>query len=775
MFGGSGFGWGFGVRLLAGCILGVACGCSPGGSEAPADSEPEAAAPEPEAPPEQPAGHRRMVELLREIAERAETENPYLGQGPATKIRDDLAALPADAIVPKRWLLNVLMGKHELRLGNEERSLDYYHEAHRLLGESRDPVPRDAFLRTIYELGVAYMRFAETRNCVHRHTSESCIFPIRGAGVHADREGSEAAVGYFNQVLEHADPGSDEYLRARWLLNVAQMTLGRYPGEPPEPFRIEPEVFDSDEPFPRFEEIAPRLGLNSFDLAGGAIADDFTGDGLLDIMVSTSHTSGQLRFYVNDGKEGFTERTTSAGLDGLVGGLNLVQADYDNDGDVDVLVLRGGWWRRVGRHPNSLLRNNGNGTFTDVTFEAGLGEAHYPTQTAGWADYDLDGDLDLYVGNESGKSVRFDETEVDDASAPGQLFRNDGDGTFTDVAAEAGVENLKYAKGVIWGDYDNDRYPDLYVSNGGGANRLYHNNGDGTFTDVAKESGVIRPYGSFAVWFWDVQNDGALDLFVAAYGGPRLPADVKSVAAGYLGLPNPGGELARLYLGDGRGGFREVGREWGLGRTTLPMGSNFGDLDNDGFPDFYLGTGYPYYEGLMPNVMYRNRRGQGFADVTTAGGFGHLQKGHGVVFADLDHDGDQDVLEQIGGAYPGDAYGNVLFENPGFGNHWIKVKLVGRETNRLAVGARLRIDIEEDGERRSIHGRVSSGGSFGANPLRREIGLGRAETIDLLEIYWPVSDTTQRFRNVAVDQSIQITEGGVSYQRLAHEPIPFGG
>ena len=127
------------------------------------------------------------------------------------------------------------------------------------------------------------------------------------------------------------------------------------------------------------------------------------------------------------------------------------------------------------------------------------------------------------------------------------------------------------------------------------------------------------------------------------------------------------------------------------------MGANFGDLDNDGWLDFYLGTGYPDYEGLIPNVMYRNRGGTGFADVTTAGGFGHLQKGHGVSFADLDNDGDQDVFEQMGGAYPGDGFADVLFENPGFGNHWIAVKLVGARSNRSAIGARIRVEIVERG------------------------------------------------------------------------------
>jgi hypothetical protein len=189
---------------------------------------------------------------------------------------------------------------------------------------------------------------------------------------------------------------------------------------------------------------------------------------------------------------------------------------------------------------------------------------------------------------------------------------------------------------------------------------------------------------------------------------------------------------------------------------------------------FSTSISYPYYEGLMPNVMYLNRDGTAFADVTTSGGFGHLQKGHGIAFADLDNDGDQDVYAQMGGMYPGDAFGNALFENPGFGNHWIKVKLVGVRSNRSAIGARIRIDVVEAGERRSIYRHVNSGGSFGANPLRQEIGLGRADEIERVEVYWPTSDETQTFHDVQADRLIEITEGGQTYRELPLPAMSFG-
>ena len=339
-------------------------------------------------------------------------------------------------------------------------------------------------------------------------------------------------------------------------------------------------------------------------MSGGAVADDFDNDGYLDIFVSTWDTRGQIRFFRNNRDGTFTEHTAEARLLGLYGGLNMVQADYDNDGDVDLLVLRGAWLRADGRHPNSLLRNDGEGTFTDVTFDVGLGEVHYPSPTAAWGDYDNDGDLDLYVGNETSRAL----------VAPSQLFRNNGDGTFTDVAEAAAVMNYRYAKAAVWGDYDGDGLQDLYVSNYGGSNRLYRNTGRGFFIDEAQRLGVAGPTGSFPAWFWDVDNDGLLDLYVSAY-----TAGIEHLAASALGRP-AATEASRLYRGTGRGRFEEVSGRYGLTEPTAAMGSNFGDLDNDGYPDFYLGTGYPGRRGrrargrsavhLPPCEQRRQLRGQ---------------------------------------------------------------------------------------------------------------------------------------------------------------------
>ena len=204
------------------------------------------------------------------------------------------------------------------------------------------------------------------------------------------------------------------------------------------------------------------------------------------------------------------------------------------------------------------------------------------------------------------------------------------------------------------------------------------------------------------------------------------------------------------------------------------MGANFGDLDNDGYLDFYIGTGYDNLEALMPNVMYRNQGGKRFANVTTAGGFGHLQKGHAVCFADLDNDGDQEVFQQMGGALPSDKFGDVLYENPGFGNHWITVQLVGTRSNRSAIGARIHIVVTENGTPRSIFRHVNSGGSFGCNPLRQTIGLGKATKIEKLEVHWPTSDITQSFDGLTMDQAIRITEADDKVVELPLKRIVLG-
>ena len=613
-------------------------------------------------------------------------------------------------------------------------------------------------LMAAFLLGTTHLKWLQRERCSGPSATDACILtalePSPATRLVPAASHARHAMLLFADIARHLPADAPFGVAARWLLHVTASLDGLSPAALRPELRLPPEAFPLDTSFPRFRDLAPELALATEGYAGSVVIDDFDGDELLDIVTCQSDPAAPLRVFRNRGDGTFTDVSDTAGLDGITGGFNLLQGDYDDDGDLDILVLRGAWRGSQGQWPNSLLRNDGGLHFTDVTYAAGLADPAYPTQTAAWADYDRDGDLDLYVGNES----------LADAVRPSQLFRNEGDGTFTDVAAQAGVTNEAWSKGVVWGDYDDDGDPDLFVSNFRGPNRLYRNDGDGTFTDVATPLGVLGPQSSFSTWFWDANGDGLLDLLVNAYQRPIRrgdPPHVWYVAAARMGLPLPADvELPRLYLGRPDGTFHEAAAAFGLTLPSLPMGANFGDLDNDGWLDFYLGTGYPGYEGLMPNVMFRNLAGERFQEVTFSGGFGHLQKGHGIAFADLDNDGDQDVFAQMGGMLGADAARDALFVNPGFGNHWIKVRLLGTRSDRFGVGARIRVQIDEGGRQRSLVRWIGPGGSFGANPLRAEIGLGTATRVRRLQVRWPTSGIVQEFTDLPVDTAYVLHEQG---------------
>ncbi len=710
--------------------------------------------------------HAKMVSVLEEIEKAVKKGNPYFGEAEIGDLEAKLRELPPQA-TKRRWRFEYLLGWNLTRLGRFEEAIEHLKVAHELSASIREylesgeeqnmRLQQFAFpirgQEATFDLGIAYLRFAESCNCQKHHKSESCILPIQGGGIHVDQEPAREALKCFLEVLaKYPDD-----LNTRWLANICAMAIGEFPNAVPKKFRLPPNALDSGEPFPHFTDIASEVGLNDSDPSGGAVIDDFDGDGDLDVITTSIDPCQPVHVQRHDADGSFENVTDAAGLAGIKGGLNLIDGDYDNDGDLDLFVLRGGWWKSEGRHPNSLLRNEGGLVFVDVTYIAGIAEPAYPTQTAAFGDYDNDGDLDLYVGNEDWEEV----------AAPSQLFRNEGNGTFVDVASSAGVENHRYAKGVVFADLDGDRFPDLYVSNYKGANRLYRNRGDGTFEDVAEKLGMTKPDWSFPVIPLDFDQDGALDLLVAGFWNhPSF------IVPPFFGKSSPA-ELSCLYHNEGRGKFREIGESVGLTHPMMAMGANLGDLDNDGFPDVYLGTGYPNYDGIVPNVMLHNRDGKRWFDVSTVGGFAHIQKGHAVVFADLDQDGDQDVFEQMGGAFPGDGFSDVLFENPGNANHWLKVRLVGTKSNRFGVGARIRVDLVDGGAMRCIFSWVSTGGSFGCNPLRTEIGLGAAREIENLVVDWPTSGTKQEFQHVPADAFIEITEGSSEYRIVPLAPLPF--
>jgi len=728
------------ARVL-GCLMATALA---------ACSEPRVADPTPARPLETPTSTVGVF-----LTELAKTADPARTATLEDLYAEQLASRLEHGTVEDRAATERTLAIQRLLAGQTERAIDLLNELRASLPTGAEPGRQ----RQLSELlALAYLRLGEQQNCVAEHSATSCILPIDASGRHRLEDGSRQALRELSALLaERPDLGHV------WLLNLAAMTLGEHPQGVALAHRIAPEVFASEDSMPPFDDLAGRLGLAVTALSGGVAMEDFDRDGRLDLITSSWGLRDPLRYFANNGDGSFTDRSLDSGLEGQLGGLNLVHADYDNDGYADLFVLRGAWLGEHGRHPNTLLHNRGDGSFEDVTESAGLLD-YLPSQTAAWADYDGDGHLDLFVGNESRGALE----------APCRLFRGNGDGTFSDVAPAVGLDIVGFVKGATWGDYDNDGRPDLYLSRLDEPNLLFHNDGPGSdggwaFTESAAKAGVAAPLKSFPTWFWDFDNDGWLDLLVAGYSG-FSGASVAQVAADYLGLPVEA-PRSRLYRNRGDGSFEDITRRAGFDDVLLAMGANFGDIDNDGWLDAYIGTGEPSFATLVPNRMYRNDSGRRLNDVTTAGRFGHLQKGHAIAFGDIDNDGDQDLYSVLGGAYSGDVYPNALLVNPGNGNGWLTLILEGTTSNRGAIGARVRVVIADDAGERTLHRVVGTGGSFGSSSLQLEIGLGTATAIRRVEVDWPAPGPTETFSALAPNATFRLREGAGTAQRLSQPVI----
>ncbi|ODT99783.1 MAG: hypothetical protein ABS79_04105 [Planctomycetes bacterium SCN 63-9] len=631
-------------------------------------------------------------------------------------------------------------------LGETRRSLETLASA-RSIAESDDRIAQEILFSIIYLQGIGSMRLGENENCIDCRGESSCILPISAAAVHVKPEGSRAAIAYFHEYLEQFP----DDLEIRWLLNLAHMTLGEYPARVDPKYLIPLDRFQKSEfDIGKFRDVGHLVGVNRLNQAGGSIMDDFDNDGLLDIVTTSWDSSMPMAVYRNKGDGTFEERGSSAGVSSQLGGLNCVQADYDNDGNLDIYVPRGAWIRNPIRP--SLLRNRGDGTFEDVTERAGLLDP-VNSNSATWADYDNDGLLDLFVCCERQQS---------------RLYHQRKDGTFEEVAVKAGLTEppSSYCKGAAWIDVDNDDYPDLFLSHLRSTGKLFRNRKDGTFEDITSEFGIDKHRIGFSCWAWDYDNDGFLDILATCY--QRTVADV---VRGLLGQPHAR-ESNRLFHNRGGKAFEDTAKAAGLDMVFETMGSNFGDFDNDGFLDFYLATGEPSLATLIPNRMFRNVDGARFAEITGSSGTGHLQKGHGVACGDWDRDGDIDLFVETGGAVNGDRFHNLLFQNPGLSkNHWLSLKLIGEKSNRSAIGARIKV-VTAGAKPQTIHLHVSSGSSFGANPLEQHVGLGKADKVALVEIHWPTSGATQVFRDLDADQALEIRELAATPRKLPRKPLP---
>ena len=500
----------------------------------------------------------------------------------------------------------------------------------------------------------------------------------------------------------------------------------------------------------------------------GAAFIDYDNDGWLDIFLvngtrfQPDWPAGQApthRLYKNNRDGTFTDVTVKAGLAHTGWGQGVCAGDYDNDGWVDLYVTHWG--------NNALYHNNGNGTFTDVAVKAGVttgGKFRRWNTGCAFVDYDRDGNLDLFVAN----YINFDEKTAPlpetgpctykgtmvACGPPGLeggkniLFRNNGDGTFTDVSEKAGILNTPgtYGLGVLIGDFDDDGWPDIYVANDSTSSALYQNNHDGTFTDIAIGAGVAysadgKPQAGMGVSAADYDHDGQLDI-------------VKT---------NFAGDTSSLYRNLGKKIFEDMTVQTGLGRNTrfLGWGAGFFDFDNDGWSDILLCNGHVYPEVgqrddeqgyRQRKVLYQNLRNGRFADVSKEGGPGILEAvaGRGLAFGDFDNDGDLDVLVNCMNDFP-----QLLRCDSQLKNNWLKVKTIGTKSNRSGIGAKIKC-VTPDGMRQVDE--VRSGGSyFSQNDMRVHFGLGANATADL-EIRWP-SGHVDQIKGVKANQVVEAKEG----------------
>jgi hypothetical protein len=713
-----------------------------------------------------PSSENKMLELLQEARARAYNyQNGFCPEAQLVYLDSLLKAIPANEVAQQfrasHFKANVL-----LQLGRPEEAIGI------LSALERNPGPFSVIPGVVRKVtddrAVAYLRFGEQINCISNHSVDACILPIKNGGIHTNTRGSKGAVDIYRRLLNETP---DDF-ESRWLLNIAYMTLGQYPTRVPKEMLIPSMDMPDAIAVKPFQDIAPDLKLDVKNMAGGVVTEDFDNDGFLDLAMSGWDLNEPMHYFRNNGDGTFADQSKQSGLSKFTGGLHITQTDYNNDGFKDIFVLRGAWLNGVfGEQPNSLLRNNGDGTFTDVTIDAGLLSRH-PTQTATWNDFNNDGWLDVFIGNETTIGANYH---------PCELYLNNQNGTFTEVAKQTKTDIAAFVKGVNSADYDNDGWNDLFVSTLSGRRFLLRNKGAGsgpngkgiTFEDVTVQAKLDKDQNrSFATWFWDYDNDGWMDILCGDYTMDYALSYY--AAAERLGKSPEFHGQPVLYHNNHDGTFSNVTLEMGLNKTGFAMGGNFGDIDNDGYLDIFIGTGNPSYKSLIPNKMFLNVEGKGFADVTSSAQVGSLQKGHSVAFADMDNDGDQDIYIEMGGAYIGDAYQNSFFLNPGQSdNNWISINLEGTASNKAAIGSRIKVTFTENGKTRSVYRDVNSGGSFGSQPFKREIGLGKAAKIDEIEIRWNGSQTVQKLHNVAANQFIKIREGVDGTEKLLIKKLEF--
>jgi hypothetical protein len=544
-------------------------------------------------------------------------------------------------------------------------------------------------------------------------------------------------------------------IRLRWLVSLV-ILVPAFPAAQPASSKLPP----------RFVDVTEKAGIRFVHSAGaspekymvetfgsGVAWIDYDDDGFPDLYFVNGAPGASNALHHNNRDGTFTDVTSKAGV-AAAGGraykTGVAVGDYDGDGDLDLYVTAFG--------PNILFRNNGDGTFTDVTAEAGIagGPMEWSTST-GFFDFDRDGDLDLYVVNyldfrlddnpycglrRDGYRMYCHPTMFDGVAD--RLFRNDGNGRFTDVSAQAGIANgAGKGLGVVFCDVDRDGDPDVYVANDMVRNFLYRNDGNGTFVDIAYGAGVGfdgngKPQAGMGVDCGDVDGNGLPDLFVTNFSE----------------------ELNTLYQNQGEGLFEDVTTKAGLGPgfTPLGFGTKMFDIDNDGDLDIHVTNGHvidnvklyqPNLTYAQKDLLFENAGGK-FRDVSAAAGAAlQVERiGRGLAVADFDNDGHLDVVISSLGQRP------YLLRNQGGGGNWIAIRARGRKSNTFGLGATVRIQTATGVQVREINNTASY---LSSNDIRLHAGVGAAKVIQQIEVLWP-GGARQVLKDVPVNQVLVVEE-----------------
>ena len=505
--------------------------------------------------------------------------------------------------------------------------------------------------------------------------------------------------------------------------------------------------------------LSPEKKYIAESMSGGVALFDYDNDGYLDIFFVNSLTVELLKankktrsaLYRNNHDGTFSDVTDKAGVGDVGWGMGCAVGDFNNDGFDDLYVTSIG--------PDHLFKNNGNGTFTDVTQKAGVSDPRFSTGAA-FLDYDNDGRLDLFVTNYvdfdinhlptfgEGPTCQFKGVPVQCGprglrGAGDSLFHNNGDGTFTDVSQKAGVADSRgyYGLGVVAGDFDGDGWTDIFVANDSTPNFLYHNNGNGTFSEVGFESGTAldkngNEQGCMGVTLGDYDHDGLQDLFITNFDD----------------------EYNVLYHNAGRGSFVDVSYEAGVAMISLPYvgwGTKFFDYDNDGWLDLFIANGHAYPQRdrySQRKLLFRNNRDRTFSEIAAQVGSVLMEEraSRGTAFGDIDNDGDVDIVVNDLDGLP-----QLLRNDGGNKNNWIMVKTIGTKSNRDGIGAKVKIvsgDLIQVDE-------VRSGGSYiSQNDLRLHFGLEKRTVVDQIQVRWP-SGVVDTLTNVPVNKIVTVKEG----------------